>query len=524
MKFISDSLLLACVLAAFPVSTKQDLNFYNGENKRIFLKTDAGAMLSLPTLLISGCTATTGRQLLAPIPSGPYISVDKSSKLVTIPRPPRTGLSQTPLNCPHARSGLKRWHDPNTWGGSIPQQGQNVLIPANSKVLIDQTIIQLLGIVTVPAGSELIIGSNVAGINITATGFDIGGSLIAGSTTCRISTPITITLTGNRPPNASTQIPATTYKGIGVTGLISLHGKRFSHTWTRLSKSVEIGGTVLLLQEPVNWEIGQKIVLVTSAIKDSRDYNQNEVLTVTSVNNNPPAGVGSVIYVKEAAKFRHIANEYYQVEVGLLSRTIKIQGSAVDSEPTDPDPLNCVDPLSSEDWTIYKSTTQPCMKTHRTGFGGHVRVEGLGVGQVEGVEFYRMGQTNVKGRYPFHFHLLGNCPTCYVRDSSFHRSFYRCVAIHGTNNSTVSENVAFDVVGYCYYLEDGVEERNVISYNLAAHIHTLGPDIPRGWAQTTKTYREGPELTLPADVTASGFYITNVFNNIIGNAASGVCK
>jgi hypothetical protein len=155
-------------------------------------------------------------------------------------------------------------------------------------------------------------------------------------------------------------------------------------------------------------------------------------------------------------------------------------------------------------------------------FGGHVRIEEGGVGQVENVELYRMGQTNVKGRYPMHFHMLGSCKTCYFRGSSIHRSFYRCIAIHGTNDSLTTENVAYDVIGFCYYMEDGVEENNTISFNLAVHIHTIGPDIPWGYGQTTSTYEEGPNLTLPADVTASGFYITNIHNFIIGNTASGV--
>ena len=68
---------------------------------------------------------------------------------------------------------------------------------------------------------------------------------------------------------------------------------------------------------------------------------------------------------------------------------------------------------------------------------------------------------------------------------------------------------------------DGVEEDNTISFNLAAHIHKIGP-IPWGGAQTTKTFKQTDFLTLPADVTASGYYITNVHNNLIGNAASGV--
>ena len=63
---------------------------------------------------------------------------------------------------------------------------------------------------------------------------------------------------------------------------------------------------------------------------------------------------------------------------------------------------------------------------------------------------------------------------------------------------------------------------NTISYNLAAHIHMLGSVIPRSQNQRIPFYTENVNLTLPADVSASGFYITNVNNTIVGNAASGV--
>ena len=131
------------------------------------------------------------------------------------------------------------------------------------------------------------------------------------------------------------------------------------------------------------------------------------------------------------------------------------------------------------------------------------------------------GQTNVLARYPIHFHLLGDCRECYVKDCSFLRSYYRCVSIHGTHQVQVEENVAYDVTGFCYYLEDGVEENNTLAFNLAAHIHSIGLP-PTGWAQEIDEVYESDKLRLPADVSASGFYITNVHNRIIGNAASGV--
>ena len=110
----------------------------------------------------------------------------------------------------------------------------------------------------------------------------------------------------------------------------------------------------------------------------------------------------------------------------------------------------------------------------------------------------------------------------YLTDSSIHRSFYRCVSIHGTHGALISQNVAFDAIGHCYYLEDGVEEDNVFVNNLAAHIHVLGsPARGNGGGQTCSDIDSSEDLLLPADVTASGFYVTNAHNTFEGNAASG---
>jgi hypothetical protein len=476
---------------------------------------------------------------LQAIPPGPYITSTTNSKVITLPNPtPPTNIltGASRVNCPHllnTPSVLKLWHDPATWGGvAIPAAGSNVTLPANTRVLLAQSIVEQLGIITIPVSSELVLGEAAAGITLRAQGFSVQGKLTAGSETCRIETPIGITLWGARPVDAVIHPPSPTYKGIYVTGRLSLHGKRYFSTWSRLAKTVQPNDTILLLQQAVNWQAGQRVVLTPSIMYDSRAYHQNEVVTVRLVDttsSSVPAGVGAVVHLNEPVQYQHTANEYYQVEAGLLTRAILIQGSPEDSEPTDLDPLTCRTSLADYgDWSFYYNLPMPCTNLGKTGYGGHVMIADTGQAQVEGVELYRMGQTNVLGRYPFHFHMLKSCPTCYFKDSSVHRSFYRCISIHGTHNSTVTENVAYDVTGYCYYLEDGVEQDNTLSFNLAAHIHTIGPSLPGGYDQGLDDYDQssvaGSELTLPADVTASGFYITNVHNNIIGNAASGVSK
>jgi hypothetical protein len=58
----------------------------------------------------------------------------------------------------------------------------------------------------------------------------------------------------------------------------------------------------------------------------------------------------------------------------------------------------------------------------------------------------------------------------YIKDSSISRSYFRAVTVHRSNNVVVSGNVAFDIVGHAYYLEDGVEEQNVLEYNLGTFL------------------------------------------------------
>ena len=306
------------------------------------------------------------------------------------------------VDCPHESGTLMSWHSPATWpNGALPTANADVTLPAASRVLISQTVAERLGVITVPAGSELVLGSTGTQtgttIQLQARGIVVHGALRAGGPTCRLQSPIEITLHGTRPATRAARDSASpTLKGIVVSGgTLDLHGKLYHRTWARLARRVAVGDRIVLLQARVNWEAGQRIVLVTSALKDTRDWHRNEEATVAAVRTQGlPAGVGSAVQLTSPAQYVHEANGDYQVEVGLLSRTIVIQGAADDSEPTDKTPLACED---SE--TILQTSSVPCANSFLTGFGGHVLVTGANaIGRIAGVEFFRMGQTNVLGR------------------------------------------------------------------------------------------------------------------------------
>lgn len=430
------------------------------------------------------------------------------------------------MGCPHEDAGLLAWHSPSTWPNQrVPGAGEDIIVPAGRKVLISRALRGVLGLITVPSSSELVFGENVTDrITLSAHGIDVRGALRAGAESCRLIAPVVVTLHGSRPATrAELDALPPTYKGIVVQGggTLELHGKQYHRTWVRLARAVQPGDRVILLQHAVNWEAGQRIVLTTTALKDARDWHRNEEHTLSGQLDSSvlPPGVGAALVLSTPTLYSHDAHDAWQGEVALLSRMVVVQGAVDDSEPVDTVPTACDD----SEW-ILSTKSVPCPNRHLTGFGAHIFIAGaLATARVAGVELHRVGQTNVLGRYPMHFHLmgdLGDSSRAYLRDSSVHRSYYRCVSIHGTHRAAVSQNVAYDVTGHCYYLEDGVETHNVIEYNLAAHIHFLGPP-PRSSGQFCADIEQSDELLLPADSTASGFYLTNAQNFVVGNSASG---
>ena len=68
--------------------------------------------------------------------------------------------------------------------------------------------------------------------------------------------------------------------------------------------------------------------------------------------------------------------------------------------------------------------------------------------------------------------------------------------MHKSPNYCPSKN---SVLGYCYYLENGTEHDDEISYNLGAHIHYLG-DAPYGSGQqVTAANVQSTDRSLHAD-------------------------
>jgi hypothetical protein len=329
-----------------------------------------------------------------------------------------------------------------------------------------------------------------------------GGELLLGSETCRLNSSITITFHGDRNDSSVSDSPTgagLTSKGIIADGIVDMHGSLYHPTWTRLSATVTAGSDRIRLIDAVNWTPGQRIIVLTTVFRDCPDslaeewcdgeQHQNEEKVIVSTELIAETGETEVVLSSPLAHL-HYAGFEYQGEVALLSRTITLQGS------------------QSHD-----------------GFGGHTKIKGeTGEGRFRGVHAENMGQLNILGRYPFHFHMMLNASTrnSYFEDCLVTNSHFRGFVVHGTNHTRVARNVAFNVSGNCFYLEDGVEEHNVFEYNLAAHVHPIYRPANGGWGQGGEYFRAiDGELLIPADTSAAGFYISNAMNRFVGNAASG---
>ncbi|EFC40979.1 predicted protein [Naegleria gruberi] len=308
----------------------------------------------------------------------------------------------------------------------------------------------------------------------------VTGSLQIGNETSPHQHNATITLHGER--NLNRTLIGFGVKNIIVTsgGALSLHGKKHEVSWTLLGKSAQVGDTSVHLKQPTEWQVGDEIVLA------STDYyhNQAERRTISVRFNSTCFG-----FVKPLV-YGHYANtEYYQKangtvvtfdergEVGLLSHNIKIRGDLATSEDSM--------------------------------FGGHTAfLRTAQYVRLDNVEFTRMGQAGIPGRYPIYFQLFGDANTSYVHKVSVYDTYQRAVALQGTNYLHVEGVVAFNIYGHTFFLEDGAEQYNIFENNLGI----LSKVIP-----------DSRSVMLPdnQDNNPATFYITNPNNIFIGNRAAG---
>uniref|UniRef100_A0A3B5MPJ0 G8 domain-containing protein n=1 Tax=Xiphophorus couchianus TaxID=32473 RepID=A0A3B5MPJ0_9TELE len=335
-----------------------------------------------------------------------------------------------------------------------------------------------------------------------------GGRLQIGQEGAPFQHKAIITLHGHL---RSPELPVYGSKTLAVReGVLDLHGIPVSVTWTHLAQTAANGSATLTLMEAVTWKPGEEIVIASTGHRHSQ--SENEVRTIAAVS----AG-GKTLTLAEPLTFSHLgvsatlpdgAVFEARAEVGLLTRNIVVRGSQnldwTDRVDACPDGFN-----------TGEFATQTCFQG-RFGeeigsdqFGGCIMFhvprpgENLALGRLEYVEIFHAGQAFRLGRYPIHWHLMGDINfKSYVRGCAIHQTFNRAVTIHNTHRLLVEHNVIYDIMGGAFFIEDGIETENILQYNLAVFVK-----------QSTSLLND--------DVTPAAYWVTNPNNIIRHNAAAG---
>jgi hypothetical protein len=385
----------------------------------------------------------------------------------------------------------RRWSDPATWPDKkVPAKDDVVTIAKDMNVLLDVSPPPLHGIKL----DGTLSFADTKDLELTTEWIMVHGELEIGTEAKPHTRQATITLTDNVKDEDMTGGGGTTDRSdrgiMLMAGTLNLHGNR-TNSWTKLSKTAAAGGNSIEVLDATGWRVGDEIVLAST----DYDPRQAERRTIAAIK-------GNAITLDKKLDYMHFGKITFDVdergEVGMLTRNIRIQASA---------------------------------DAAQSFFGGHVMAMGASKMFVEGVEFNRMGQNLTLARYPIHWHLIGDAKGQYIRNAAIHDTYNRCVTVHGTNNLQVENNVTYNTVGHCFFLEDGIETGNQYIRNLAIQTkcHTSKPCDPTNLAPfgatdgtnfTTKG-QDSKDVLIPSDNTVSSFWITNPDNVYRDNVAAG---
>ncbi|XP_044514196.1 fibrocystin-L [Gracilinanus agilis] len=399
------------------------------------------------------------------------------------------------------------WSSNFSWGGqSPPEEGSLVVITKGQIILLDQST-PVLKMLLIQGGSLIF---DEADIELQAENILItdGGTLQIGTEASPFQHKAIITLHGHL---RSPELPVYGAKTLAIReGILDLHGLPIPVTWTRLAQTAEAGESTLVLQEAVTWNVGDKIVIATTGHRHSQ--RENEKNTIASISED-----GMTVKLTSPLKYTHLGKSITlpdgtsfeaRAEVGVLTRNILVRGSNNvvwnDKIPACPDGFD-----------TGEFATQTCLQGK---FGEEIGSDEFGAcimfhapepsadlvtGRIEYVEVFHAGQAFRLGRYPIHWHLLGDLKfSSYVRGCAIHQTYNRAVTIHNTHHLLVERNIIYDIKGGAFFIEDGIEHGNVLQYNLAIFVQ-----------QSTSLLND--------DVTPAAFWVTNPNNTLRHNAAAG---
>ena len=310
-------------------------------------------------------------------------------------------------------------------------------------------------------------------------------------------------------------------------------------SWARLDVTAAKGDTSITLDRAVDWEAGDQIVVTTTDFLPGHS-EQRQIAGIST------SGDKSIITLTAGLTYKHNGEAYdltpydlsaqgitrktveTRAAVALLTRNIRIVSAGK---------------VVGEDLPAADSTD-----TNRY-FGGQTVIrQGFTKVQIQGVEFYQMGQGGMLAHSPLLFLGVFNPPTdstTFVRDCSVWDSMTRWIEVRGAQNLLLERNVGYKSIGHGY-MSAGFEANNAYRANIGIYARPAlkyfrgsskytdaynYPDNPRNvpgvYAQTPGsrdcyTGTDNKDMATQSDyVTPAVFLIANPYNTYEHNMAVG---
>lgn len=288
-----------------------------------------------------------------------------------------------------------------------------------------------------------------------------------------------------------------------------MFGQVPSPVWTQLAHNSTIDPNTTLadnltLDVTPDWQAGQQFVVASTDF----DQDQAEVRTLSSRS-------GPMLFVGQEFDYVHWGRKLYyntsyeideRAEVAVLTRNVVVMGENRPEAVGVPNANFYPHLLFQKGTDTSNPPNEAAAPTIR----------------FCAVEFTLLGTERAMGRYPIHFHLLGdrnvdgNWKKAFVVNCSVHDVFNRGIVVHETQGVRIENNVVYNTVGHAYYFEDPYVARCMVKKNLGLVTHradVTAPDDPPDACNC-----------IPADTfdgKPSVFYVPNPSNEVEDNVAAG---
>jgi len=398
------------------------------------------------------------------------------------------------------------WSNPDTWGGSKPISGEEVVIPEGSTIILDEHSPELGGLTI---NGVLIFADQ--DINLTSDWILVHGTLQIGTEETPYSNNALIILTGD---DTEENIMGMGTRGIMVMGgNLEIHGTPPSTLWTKINAHGEVGATSLTLMDEVFWEIDNEIVVApTDYYEAASGASISQKVSLSSISGNE-INISEGLNAFRWGRLQYVTNSGLSLDpIDLVTPSLPDTGLF-----HTPVVLDQRAPVGNLTRNITIQAPDDDLWNDE-GFGVHIMIMGEGAfAQINGVEIKRGGQAGRIRRYPMHWHMLsyagtetlGDATDQYITNSVINSSANRGIVIHGTNGLLIQNNIVFDILGHGIFTEDAVERRNTIDGNLVLLVRNQSPQ------NALKLHETGGR-------GASCFWLSNP-DNIITNNIAGDC-